>query len=176
MKIIGILSGYACLGLSFLIVFEILSRHFLNFSLQGVDEIGGYVVAITGTVGMALATCHRSHTRIDILHARLPVAARAILNVFVYLVLTCGATFMAYMAGTTLAETIEFKSVSSTPLQTPLWLPQSIWFGGLVVFALTSALMTVKGFKGLSESWQSTDDYLAPASLEQEIARVQEID
>jgi hypothetical protein len=41
MRLIGILSGYACLGLSFLIVFEILARKLFNFSKQGVDEIGG---------------------------------------------------------------------------------------------------------------------------------------
>ena len=176
MNIIGILSGYAYLGLSFLIVFEIVSRHFLNFSLQGVDEIGGYVVAVTGTVGMALATWYRAHTRIDILHTRLPGSVRAILNVLVYLVLTCGATFMAYMAWSTLAETIEFKSVSSTPLQTPIWIPQSLWFCGLIVFTLTTMAMLIKGFIGLFDGWQSADEYLSPTSLEQEIRQVQKID
>lgn len=164
------------MGLSFLIVFEIASRHFLNFSLQGVDEIGGYVVAVTGTVGMALATWYRAHTRIDILHAHLPGIVRAILNVLVYAVLTCGATFMAFMAWSTLAETIEFKSVSSTPLQTPIWIPQSLWFCGLVVFALTAMAMMIKGIICLFDGWQSADEYLAPTSLEQEIRQVQEVD
>lgn len=172
MNLIGIFSGYACLGLSFLIVLEIVSRHFLNFSLQGVDEIGGYVVAVTGTIGMALATWHRAHTRIDILLIRLPVRVRAILNVFAYGVLTGGACFMAYMAWSTLAETIEFKSVSSSPLQTPLWIPQMLWFAGLVVFALSAATMTFKGFKLLSISWQASDQFLAQASLEEEVKKV----
>ena len=172
MNRIGIISGYACFGLSFLIVFEIFSRHFLNFSLQGVDEIGGYVVAITGTMGMALATWHRSHTRIDILHTRLPTKGRAILNLFVYGALTCGATFMAFMAWSTLSETLSFKSVSSTPLQTPLWIPQAMWLGGLVIFALSAAVMTFKGVRMLSDGWHATDEYLAPTSLEQEIREV----
>lgn len=172
MNLIGIFSGYACLGLSFLIVLEIVSRHFLNFSLQGVDEIGGYVVAITGTVGMALATWHRAHTRIDILLVRLPVRIRAILNVFAYGVLSCGAAFMAYMAWTTLAETIEFNSVSSSPLQTPLWIPQVMWFAGLVVFALSSAIMTIKGFNLISNGWQASDKYLGQVSLEDEVKKV----
>ncbi|MFK8083799.1 MAG: TRAP transporter small permease subunit [Granulosicoccus sp.] len=172
MNLIGILSGYACLGLSFLIVLEIVSRHFLNFSLQGVDEIGGYVVAITGTIGMALATWHRAHTRIDILLIRLPLKARAILNICAYGILTCGATFMAYMAWTTLAETIEFNSVSSSPLQTPLWIPQVMWFAGLVVFALSAAIMTFKGFKLLSTGWKASDQFLSQASLEEEVRQV----
>ena len=53
-------------GLSFNF-FEIIARKLFNHSLQGVDEIGGYVVAIIGTFGMALAAVERAHTRIDVL-------------------------------------------------------------------------------------------------------------
>ena len=80
MRIIGILGGYGCLGLSFLIVYEIFARKLFNHSLQGVDEIGGYVVAITGTFGMALAALERAHTRIDVLLLRLPARVQAGLN------------------------------------------------------------------------------------------------
>ena len=72
MRIVGICGGYACLGLSFLIFFEIIARKLFNYSLQGVDEVGGYVVAIIGTFGMALAAVERAHTRIDVLLFRLP--------------------------------------------------------------------------------------------------------
>ena len=41
---LSIIGGYVLLGLSFLIVFEV-QRKPIDFSLQGVDEIGGYVVA-----------------------------------------------------------------------------------------------------------------------------------
>ena len=37
MRIIGILGGYGCLGLSFLIVYEIFARKLFNHSLQGLD-------------------------------------------------------------------------------------------------------------------------------------------
>ena len=115
MRVIGILGGYALLGLSFLIVVEILSRKLLNFSLQGVDEIGGYVVAVTGTFGMALAVVSRAHTRIDVLLLRLPGRVQAWLNLLAYVSLGVCAAFTAWMGWRTLSDSLAFGAVSSTP-------------------------------------------------------------
>ena len=134
------------MGLSFLIFFEIIARKLFNHSLQGVDEIGGYVVAIIGTFGMALAAVERAHTRIDVLLFRLPKKVQAILNLISYIALGIGAAFMGYMGWYTLDESLTFGSVSSSPLQVPLWIPQSLWMAGLIIFGL-SALWTA--FRGV---------------------------
>ncbi|MEM7041831.1 MAG: TRAP transporter small permease [Pseudomonadota bacterium] len=172
MRLIGIVSGYACLGLSFLIVFEILARKLLNFSVQGVDEIGGYVVAITGTFGMALAASMRAHTRIDVLLNRLPVRLQAGLNILAYVCLAFSAAFMAYMAWTTLSESLLFQSRSSTPLQTPLWLPQGLWLGGLVLFALTAIIMAGRSLFRLRTGLDDANRALSPQSLAEELDEV----
>ncbi|MFK7995047.1 MAG: TRAP transporter small permease subunit [Granulosicoccus sp.] len=172
MRITGIVSGYACLALSLLIVAEILGRKLFNFSIQGVDEIGGYVVAITGTFGMAVAAWHRAHTRLDIVQSRLPMLGRAITNVFAYLTLAIGAAFMAYMAWQTLSETIEFKSVSSTPLQTPLWIPQTFWFLGLMLFTVTAATMALHGLVLLKNDVAKADQSLQPTTLREELETI----
>lgn len=169
MRLIGILCGYACLGLSFLIVIEILSRKVLNLSIQGVDEIGGYVVAITGTFGMALAAACRAHTRIDVLLVRLPLTIQAVLNLLAYLCLAGGAAFMAYMAWTTLSDSLAFGSVTSTPLQTPLWIPQSMWLAGLCLFGLTALVMAGRGLLALRSGPAHADRVLAPPTISDEI-------
>jgi len=169
MRLTGIISGYACLALSFLIVAEILGRKLFNVSIQGVDEIGGYVVAVTGTFGMALAAWHRGHTRIDILLSRVGVRTRAVLNVFAYFTLAAGAVFMSTMAWRTLAETIEFKSVASTPLQTPLWIPQTLWLCGLIFFSLTASAMCIRGVYLLIKDPPEADQFLAPTTVREEL-------
>ena len=169
MRLIGILAGYACLGLSFLIFAEILGRKLLNVSIQGVDEIGGYVVAITGTFGMALAAAERAHTRIDVLLVRLPGRVQAVLNLAAYLCLAVAAAFMAYMAWMTLADSIAFKSVSSTPLQVPLWIPQSMWLAGLILFGLTALFMAARGIIALRRGLAHADRVLAPPTVAEEI-------
>lgn len=142
-RVFAILCGYGCLGLCFMIGFEIISRQFFKYSLQGVDEIGGYVLAVTGVVGFAYALIHRVHTRIDLGLGMMSSTLQSVLNTLAAVLLSMFAGFMALRAWGALSESIEFGSRASTPLQTPLWIPQSIWFGGLCVFAVVSALMAL---------------------------------
>ena len=52
---------------------EMVTRKLFNFSLQGVDEIGGYTLAVTSALGLFVhAAGTRGHTRVDFLLSRLP--------------------------------------------------------------------------------------------------------
>ena len=139
----SILGGYVLLLLSFLIVFEIIARKLFSYSLQGVDEIGGYVVAITGTFGFAYALINRTHTRIDIILGHVPPLPRNLLNLLAYALVTGAALFMLRYGYVALSESILFNSRSPTPLQTIMWIPQGMWFGGLFVFAVTAVALFV---------------------------------
>ena len=139
----SIIGGYILLFLSFLIVFEIIARKLFSYSLQGVDEIGGYIVAITGTFGFAYALIERTHTRIDIILDHVPPLVRNLLNVLAYALVTGAALFMLRYGYEALSESILFGSLSPTPLQIIMWIPQSMWVAGLVVFAITAVAMLV---------------------------------
>ena len=140
---LSIIGGYVLLGLSFLIVFEVIARKLFDFSLQGVDEIGGYVVAITGTFGFAYALIERTHTRIDIVLDHVPSWLRNLLNVLAYGLVTAASVFMLRYAYEALNESILFGSLSPTPLQTTMWIPQSLWVAGLVLFSITALAILV---------------------------------
>ena len=140
---LSIIGGYVLLGLSFLIVFEVIARKLFNFSLQGVDEIGGYVVAITGTFGFAYALIERTHTRIDIVLDHVPSQLRNLLNVLAYGLVAAASVFMLRYAYEALNESILFGSLSPTPLQTIMWIPQSLWVAGLVWFSITALAILV---------------------------------
>ncbi|WP_048307162.1 TRAP transporter small permease subunit [Halomonas sp. PR-M31] len=142
----AIVAGYAALGLSLLIAFEVVSRKFFNFSLQGVDEIGGYVLAIGVAFSFAYALLHRAHTRVDMLLVKLPAPLRAFLNAVAMLLLAAFASFMLWRAIETLRETLEFGSRASTPLQTPLWIPQTLWILGLGVFAVLAVFLALRAW------------------------------
>ncbi|MDN3522777.1 TRAP transporter small permease subunit [Halomonas ramblicola] len=140
----AIAAGYAALGLSLLITFEVLARKLFGFSLQGVDEIGGYVLAIGVSFSFAYALLHRAHTRVDVLLTRLPGWLQAPLNVLAMLMLAAFSSFMLWRAIETLGETLEFGSLASTPLQTPLWIPQGLWVIGLGVFTILTVLLAAR--------------------------------
>ncbi|WP_048708308.1 TRAP transporter small permease subunit [Microvirga massiliensis] len=168
-RLAALLCGYAYLGLCFLIGFEILARRFLHFSLQGVDEIGGYVLAITVAFGFGYALIQGSHTRIDILLMYLGERGRAICNFLALLGIAVFASFMAWRAWDTLRETLEFDSLASTPLQTPLWIPQTLWVAGLALFALIAIGGAVHGAILLARRPAQFNNVYGPPSLQSEI-------
>lgn len=141
----ALIAGYATLILSLMITIEVLGRKFFNFSFKGVDEIGGYVLAIGVSFSLAYSFVMRAHTRVDILLARLNPKASALLNVVAGLMIAALAVFLCWQGFASLQESIEFDSHASTPLQTPLWLPQGIWVAGLGLFALTALVYAIRG-------------------------------
>ena len=48
---------------------------------------------------------------------------------------------MSFHSWTVLAKTLDRGSRANTPLETPLWIPQALWFGGWVWFALTATIL-----------------------------------
>lgn len=168
-RVVAILSGYAVLGLAFLVAFEVLARKLFNFSTEGVDEIGGYVVAIMAAFGFTYALMQRAHTRIDIFLKYLPVSLQAWLHFAAMLTMSGFAGFMVWRAYATLVESIGYRSVSSTPLQTPLWLPQSLWVAGLALFALVSIAGAIHAFRLAIRDPRLALRYYGPPTLEEEI-------
>lgn len=141
LAIVAVACGYALLGLSLFTCVEIIARKLFSYSFQGVDELGGYIVAVTAAFGFAYALIERAHTRIDIILMRSGTRGRAVLNVLALLATTSFALFMAWRGVATLQETISFNSHSSTPWETPLWIPQLLWAFGLCLFAVVGLLL-----------------------------------
>ena len=78
---------------------------------------------------------------------------------------------MGYMGWYTLDESLTFGSVSSSPLQVPLWIPQSLWMTGLIILAY--ALWTAfRGVLALRIGLKEAEDVLAPPTISEEIEEV----
>ncbi|QJQ95203.1 MULTISPECIES: TRAP transporter small permease subunit [Halomonadaceae] len=162
--------GYACLGLCCLIGYEIVARRLLSHSVQGVDEIGGYVLAVTGAVGFSAALLNRMHTRIELGLHRLPAALQGGLNCTAAVLLAGFAIFMLSRVWDAWQESISYGSRASTPLQTPLWIPQGIWLAGMALFALVAAALALHSMWLLIRARHATLNTLyGPPSLQEEI-------
>lgn len=142
-RFLALIAGYMLLGVALFVTVEILARRFLHISLQGGDELGGYMLAILAAFGFSYALIERAHTRVEILIERVGPRMQAVLNVFSAWCIALMAAFMAWRAWTTLMESVEYRSLSGTPLMTPLWQPQSLWFAGLLLFAGISLAVAV---------------------------------
>lgn len=130
--------GSIFLSLAAVVTVETLARKLFNVSLQGADELGGYALAVGSTISFSLALMGRNHIRVDVLHERLPVRVQAFLNWLSVASIAAFGVFVAWVATKVLADTLAYGSTAQTPWATPLVWPQSVWYAGLVVFALVA--------------------------------------
>ena len=135
-----ILGGWLLILLSVMVCAEIVLRKVFNQSLQGVDEYGGYALAVTSAIGFAYAFYEGSHIRIDVLVRRLPRGLRIASSLVAHLSLLFVAAFFAKYAVLLALESWDMESFANTPLRTPLFIPQAIWAGGMCLFALAIAI------------------------------------
>lgn len=110
-------------------------------SFGGSDEISGYVMAMAASWGLPYALTELAHVRIDLLRRRLHSPGRIVLDLLAMLTLTATTLVVAFQAWPVLGKSIERGSRANTALETPLWIPQAVWFSGWVWFAATACLM-----------------------------------
>ena len=141
--VLALCAGATVALLAVLITVDIVGRDAFGVSVQGTDELGGYVLAFVGSLGMALTLLRRGHPRIDLFFRFFPAMVRDGLHVLAQATLAGFALFMTWHAWAELATSLRFGAVTNTPLQTPLWVPQAVWVGGMAFFALTACATTI---------------------------------
>jgi TRAP-type C4-dicarboxylate transport system permease small subunit len=157
------------LVLSVAITIEILGRKLFAFSFHGIDDIGGYVLAITATVGASYTMAVRGHTRVDVFLVRMPAGLQRPLNVLAMVTLALFAAFAAWRGTVVLMESIEFQSVATNPLQTPLWQPQSLWLGGIYLFAAIAAAYAVHAVLLYARGAAQLNRFYGPMTAQDEL-------
>ncbi len=140
---VGLVAGLALLLTGVLILIEIVLRRTVGSALGGSDEISGYVMAAIATWGLGWALAERAHVRIDLVQRQLAPGGRAALDALALLSVAAVALLISVHAWSVLATTLDRNSMANTPLETPLWIPQSIWLGGWVWFSLTAWVLAL---------------------------------
>ncbi len=167
---LGTLFGLIFLGLSLLVTVETIIRKVFNISLQGADELGGYSLAIGGTIAFSLALMGRTHIRVDVVHEHLPNVLKAVLDWLSALSLAAFAVLIAWLAWYVIQDTTAYMSVSQTPWATPLRYPQTAWLIGLIVFAFVALLMAARATWLLARGQVAQlDREFGPRSTRQEV-------
>ena len=162
--------GWWLIALSAMTCVEMLGRKVLGFSLQGVDEIGAYTYAIVGSIGFAHTLVTRSHTRVDFLISRFSPRVRAVLNLAAMLTLAALAFLCLWRGTNVLTESLDLKSTASTPLATPLWIPQALWLAGYVLFAVVAAWAAIDAVRlFLRGDIEGLNGRFGPQTLDEEI-------
>ncbi len=122
---------------------EAIARNVFATSLQVTDEIGGYLLVAMTFLSMSVAEAHGAFHRVELIQARLGEKIRMISQI-VFDMLSLGASAVVTWQLTRLTlNSWRAEDVAPTPLQTPLWLPQSAMAIGmaLLCFALIRTII-----------------------------------
>lgn len=143
LDVLALAAGWALLALSLLVGFEVIVRKLFAFSVKGVDEIGGYVLAVASVAGFIYCLAQHGHIRVDIAFKYFAPRWRALLHLLAYLTLAGFAALLAWRGAAVWLRSISLDAVAPTPLATPLGYPQGVWVFGLAVFAVLAATLSV---------------------------------
>lgn len=132
-----------------LVCFDVLARRFFGFNTGGADELSSYAFAISTSWALAFAALQRANVRVDVVYQYLPVRVSAIFDWLAIVALGVFMAFMTFYAYDVVQASWVQKSAANTPLATPLWIPQGLWFLGLVWMCIVLALMLVRSSAAL---------------------------
>ncbi len=164
-----ILCGWALMAICFATVYDIVARRLFGHSVQGVNEVGAYLLAIVSAFGFSSALLQKAHTRVDFLFPYMPRIVASTLNMVAMVTLAMLAVLSAWYAWGVLDETLLFDSRASTPLQTPMWIPQGLWLAGLGVFAGVACACAVHALILFVTDRDELDALYGPLSVEGQI-------
>lgn len=134
-------SGAILLLASIMIAIEVILRKLFAISMGGADELSSYALAISCSWGFSFALFRKAHIRIDVLYVRLPRKCRHLMDLLALVLFGLYMIMLSYFAFTVVQTSLAKHSVANTPLATPLWIPQGLWFLGLIGFTVTILLI-----------------------------------
>ncbi|MBU1168881.1 MAG: TRAP transporter small permease [Proteobacteria bacterium] len=122
----GILASICLLGVTAIIVYEVIARYLFNAPTTWVGEMSIYLCMAIGFLGLAFGLKSDSHFSISIVTNRLVPKKRILLKIFTDFVgFLYSATFV--YKGIEMAKfAYDIEDVSSGMMQVPLWMPWSL--------------------------------------------------
>jgi len=153
-----------------MIATEVLLRKLLLVSLGGADEISGYAFAVGTSWALAFTLLERANVRVDALYMRFAGRVRACCDVLALASLALFVGLLGWHALHTLAASVQYASRATTPLATPLWIPQGLWVAGFGLFLFCAAPLILRSLLALIAGDFVTVRRLAGARTVQEDA------
>jgi TRAP-type C4-dicarboxylate transport system permease small subunit len=142
----GAIILFGCAGL---ITIDVVTRYFFKRGMVESFEISGYALAACIGLGMAFTLTSKSNIRVDILLDALPDKVRVVCDVLASMSLAIVAVTLAWYAFGTVQQSWTMSAKSVSTMQTPMVLPQGIWWIGIFWFACMAVLIPLQALERL---------------------------
>ncbi|MDO8400991.1 MAG: TRAP transporter small permease [Bradyrhizobium sp.] len=160
-RIFAWLAG-ACIlfGCGALISADVVTRFVFKRGMIESFEISGYMLAACIGLGLAFTVTSKSNIRVDILLDAFPYRLRAAGDLLAACALAVIAVALVWFCWKTLAQSWTMNARSTSVMQTPMVLPQAVWWIGLLWFAFMAVLLPLQAILRLLAADQRGFDKL----------------
>jgi len=130
------LSSLCLIGMTLLMLLEIVLRSVFNSTTENSDELVGYMLIGVSFLSLALCQSRGAFHRVEMVQMRLGPRGQAV-SALIFDTLSFG-----YIALTTwyfvqfVMSSYRREAVASTPLATPLWIPETVMVVGAAMLLL----------------------------------------
>jgi TRAP-type C4-dicarboxylate transport system permease small subunit len=161
--------GVLLFAAAFTVSVDVIARKLFTVSLGGSDELSGYAFAIGTSWAFAFALLRRVNVRVDALYQLLPGKLCALLDILAVVSIGVFVAYLSRWSWEVLATSWTLSAQSNSALKVPLWIPQSLWFAGLVLFIVTLLLLLARSLGLLfTGQWQAVRELLGARSVLEE--------
>jgi TRAP-type C4-dicarboxylate transport system permease small subunit len=147
------LIGELCLvALIVLIIMEIITRTFLGFSFEIVDEVGGYLLVALTFISLPTCLAAGAFHRVELVMGHLSPHSRILVRLVFTGVIFLFVLVLDYYLGRVVVQSYEQEAVAMTRLATPFWIPQLFMPLGITALAFTLLRRIVRDARLLRRS------------------------
>lgn len=135
-KVSEAISSLFLVAMIVLISMEAIARNVFSTSLQITDEVGGYLLVAITFLSMSVAEAHGAFHRVELVQMRLSRKSQIVSQIAFDLLSLAASIIVTWQLMRLTSNSWRSEDVAATPLQTPLWLPQSIMGIGTALLCL----------------------------------------
>ncbi|WP_246727888.1 TRAP transporter small permease subunit [Chelativorans sp. Marseille-P2723] len=141
----GVWIGGAILIISALLVsIDVIARKMFFLGNTGANELSSYAFAISTSWALAYVGLQRANVRVDIVRQLLPLRARIVLDLLALALLAAFMLCVTFYSFDVVMTSWSRAATANTALATPLYIPQGLWFSGLLWASLVFVVMLLR--------------------------------
>lgn len=129
-------AALACLALAVMLIIEVITTSFFQYSQPWSVEYSGYLLAATLFAGAGWTLGRGGHIRVNALIEMLPPAIVRLADLAATVFALAIAAYVTMATTENALRSLELGSVSYYPSRTPLWMPQAVLAAGWAILAL----------------------------------------
>jgi TRAP-type C4-dicarboxylate transport system permease small subunit len=146
-KILTVISVIVLLGMTIIIVVDVIGRYFFAYPLPGANELAGILLIMVATWGMAYCQLLKRNIRIDIICSRFNPKGQSVMDIISYLVFIFAFSIISWRMLIKMFAYLNDPSEVTEILGLPFWpfmLVAAIGFGWSTFVFIVELIYLVK--------------------------------